>query len=347
MVQPGSRKLLGQVDAVVFDCDGVLIDVRRSYDSAILRTAATMVEGFTGVRLPLDSAGQELIVRIRRTGGFNDDWDTTYAITLFSFLSLEETPGREKLSARQLSDTLRRLSERVADFASRNRLEGRASVDAYLRRRRLESDRVQELRRYLDYPTDDAHNRMTRVFDEMYYGGKLFQKVYGVEPAHWIGEGLIEQERVMITRSQMDRLQRRLGGNRVAMSTGRPFVAVQYTLGGLLKYFDREASVYIGDGEVNPKLAKRLRKFRKPSGASLVRAYEKLPSKMLLYVGDSAEDLLMVRNARKTYEDVLFLGIYGTSYNEEEQVAYFTRNGSDAVTRTVENVPVILERTRE
>ncbi len=40
-------------------------------------------------------------------------------------------------------------------------------------------------------------------------------------------------------------------------------------------------------------------KYRKPSGASLVRGAERLSAKAMLYVGDSAEDRLMVDDARR------------------------------------------------
>ncbi|MDA4114274.1 MAG: hypothetical protein OK474_09530, partial [Thaumarchaeota archaeon] len=48
--------------------------------------------------------------------------------------------------------------------------------------------------------------------------------------------------------------------------------AVKHTLGSLLSYFERDASVYIGDAEIYPELASEMAKYRKPSGASLVLA---------------------------------------------------------------------------
>jgi len=345
MVSPASRQSLGEVDSVVFDCDGVLKDVRESYDSAIARTAATMVKGFTGARLPIEKVGGNLILRIRRTGGFNNDWETTYAMTVFSVLALGRSRGGGS-SDGGAKGALQKLGDLVRDFSSQDRLKGRASVDEYLERKDLESDLTADLREYIDYPVDHMHNRMTRTFDEMYYGGELFQRVYGIRPLAWHEEGLIERERVLITRDSMDRLKKVLGGARIAIATGSPFVAVQHTLGRLLNYFDKEASVYIGDGDVDAELAPRLRKFKKPSGASLVRAYEKLSSHTLLYVGDSAEDRLMVQDARRTHNDFLFAGVYGTSFSEDDQIAYFTRSGSDLITRTVKSVPTILERMR-
>lgn len=346
MTSPAARKLLGKVDAVVFDCDGVLIDARESYDATILRTTAMMVEGFAGVKLQLEKIGGELILGVRRTGGFNDDWDTTYALILFSVVALGRSKTQDKLSVKETQGVLQKLKNLVEDFSSKDRLEGKISVDRYLKGKSLESDLTDELREYLNLPMDAIHNRMTRAFDEMYYGASPFQRIYGIEPSFWLREGLIERERVMITTENLDRLQKLLGNRKIAMATGRPYVAVKYTLGDVLDYFDLDASVFIGDDGIDPKLASVLRKYKKPSGASLVRAYEKLSSKTMLYVGDSAEDRMMVEDARKTYDRMLFAGIYGMSSDEAGQISFFSRNDSDVITHTVENIPTILERTR-
>ena len=60
-----------QFKAVLFDMDGVLIDVSRSYRRAIEET----VEHFTGRDL-LPGAVQ----RYKNHGGFNDDWKLTHAV---------------------------------------------------------------------------------------------------------------------------------------------------------------------------------------------------------------------------------------------------------------------------
>jgi len=346
MLCSASREPLGLVDAVVFDCDGVLIDVSQSYDATILRTAETMVKGFSGIGLPIEGTGGELILRIRRTGGFNDDWETTYALALFSVVALEGSRVDSSPKAAVARGALSKLRDLIRDFSSRNRLQGRASVDEYLKEKRLESSRVEELRLYLDSPTDTIHNRMTRAFDETYYGGRLFRRIYGLEPATRSAEGLIDKERLLITVKELSQMRRILGGKRIAIATGRPHVAVKYTLGGLLRYFDEGASTFIGDVEIKPELLQELGTYRKPSGASLIRAYQKLSSKTLLYVGDSAEDRLMVEDARRTCDQVYFGGVYGTSYNQEEQTRYFMRNGADVVMRNVGSTPELLQRLR-
>ncbi|PQJ34333.1 HAD family hydrolase [Salinibacter sp. 10B] len=59
------------VNALLFDMDGVLVDVSRSYRRAIEET----VEHFTGRKI-----GENAIQRYKNYGGFEDDWKLTHAI---------------------------------------------------------------------------------------------------------------------------------------------------------------------------------------------------------------------------------------------------------------------------
>lgn len=58
-------------DVLVFDMDGVLVDVSRSYRETIRRT----VERFTG-QLP----SHEQIQALKNRGGMNNDWDLAFAL---------------------------------------------------------------------------------------------------------------------------------------------------------------------------------------------------------------------------------------------------------------------------
>lgn len=60
-----------QINALLFDMDGVLVDVSRSYRRAIEET----VEHFTGRQI-----GENTIQRYKNYGGFEDDWKLTHAI---------------------------------------------------------------------------------------------------------------------------------------------------------------------------------------------------------------------------------------------------------------------------
>jgi len=59
------------ISTVLFDMDGVLVDVSRSYRRAIEET----VLNFTGTRV-----SKSVIQRYKNAGGFNDDWTLTHTI---------------------------------------------------------------------------------------------------------------------------------------------------------------------------------------------------------------------------------------------------------------------------
>ena len=337
-VNRSSKDLLAKVDAVAFDCDGVLIDARKSYDATIRVVVETMVEETAGVRLRLAGAMPRLISTVRRTGGFNSDWDTSYALTLFSLAALEQRKGRRGASTEGATEALKGIT---AAFGSAPRGRGQAAVDGFLDSEFPSlKDRIDEGRELTGYPRTPPEGRLTTVFDEVYFGASLFEKIHGVRSSSPRTRGLIELERILVDRKTLDSLEERLGGARLAMVTGRPYVGTAHSLGKLMRYFDRDASMFIGDADIDLSLRAEYDGLRKPSPGALIRAREKLSSEALLYVGDSAEDLMMVQNARRRgVGGLLFAGVYQTSPMRADQASFFEREGSDVVAETVNQIP--------
>jgi phosphoglycolate phosphatase-like HAD superfamily hydrolase len=119
-------------------------------------------------------------------------------------------------------------------------------------------------------------------------------------------------------------------------------LAAEYSLGRLMSYFRLDASVFIGDGDITP--SPEAASFRKPSGKSLLLAESKFHSKNLLYVGDSAEDLEMVRNARKTAGGLAFAGVYKTSYEPAKQLQFFKREGAELILPSVRGMTRVMRK---
>ena len=65
-------------DSIIFDCDGVLIDVTKSYDTTINRTISYVLKEIADITVdtPLTN---EILLRFKSTGGFNDEIDITYS----------------------------------------------------------------------------------------------------------------------------------------------------------------------------------------------------------------------------------------------------------------------------
>jgi HAD superfamily phosphatase len=338
-VNRSSADVLAKVDAVAFDCDGVLVDARRSYDETIRIVVETMVEGATGVRLRLGKAMPGLIATVRRTGGFNNDWDTSYALTLFAVAALGLR--RDGLRAKSPGVT-EALVEITARFGSAPRERGQEAVDSFLKSEFVrQKESLDRTRGFLGYPRTPPDGRMTTLFDELYFGSSLFEKIHGFRASSPRTRGLIELERTLVSRRTLESLEKMLGGTRLAMVTGRPFMSTEHSLGkGVMRYFSKEASTFIGDADVDLSLRAEYDGYRKPSPEALLRAREKLSSETLLYVGDSAEDLMMVQGARRRgIVGILFAGVYQTAAVKTDQTSFFESEGSDVVARTVNQIP--------
>ena len=63
-------------DTIVFDVDGVLIDVTKSFTQAV----KDLVRSYLGY-LETDEKLEQHIETLRRVGGFNNDWDLAYCLT--------------------------------------------------------------------------------------------------------------------------------------------------------------------------------------------------------------------------------------------------------------------------
>jgi phosphoglycolate phosphatase-like HAD superfamily hydrolase len=146
---------------------------------------------------------------------------------------------------------------------------------------------------------------------------------------------------VLFRSGTLESLEKMLGGARLAMVTGRPYIGTEHSLGErLMRHFDKDASIFIGDADIDLDLRAEYDRYRKPSPEALIRAREKLSSETLLYVGDSAEDLMMVQGARRRgLKGFLFAGVYQTSPVQADQASFFERAGSDVVVETVNQVP--------
>ena len=86
-IRKESSEALSRVDAFVFDCDGVILDTRESYDVCIKTTAERIIMAFTGQKARIT---EDYIYRLRDTGGFNNDWNIVYALIQFYISELEE-----------------------------------------------------------------------------------------------------------------------------------------------------------------------------------------------------------------------------------------------------------------
>ena len=356
-IREGSERALGSTDVAAFDCDGVLVDSRNSYDVTTVRVVERLIGEMLGVRLPWKREAPRLIHMLRKTGGFNNDWDTTYALCLFITCSMPMRFKEALATARRFPVTLigevtaavpavfSEVNRIIVEYVSTKGQVGHSSADRFVRERMSPFDqRICDLvRAYAGYPGSPPKSRLATLYDEMYHGPALFEELYGVEPKYFSGTGLITKDRVLVTRADLRRLAECFG-DKLAIDTGRPRKAVEYSLRNLLSFFDLDASVFIGDGEIGRERERVPHFDKKPNPASLLHVRDKLGSSNLLYVGDSAEDVLMATDVRTSSGGVTFAGVYGASHDTRDQVEFFRREGVELILPSVRDLPGLYRR---
>ena len=182
-LRPGLETVHFDCDTLVFDVDGVLVDVRESFREVIRATAAG-VQRLMAVSVPWTPARDDITL-FKRAGGFNDDIEMSIAMTAIG------AGGR--------GGDVARLAQAVEDAGG-----GLRALRAV----------APEL------PRIDGQV-VLRFFSELYYGTTVYQRLYGHPVVHTDSErGLMERERALVARDLPDRV-RAQGVRHLGVITGR------------------------------------------------------------------------------------------------------------------------------
>jgi HAD superfamily phosphatase len=307
------------VDGILFDVDGVLIDTRLSYNTAIKKTVKYVLAILSNIK-PIHSVSDSIILRMRSTGGFNNDTDTSYAVILSTLASqITKTKELEKL---------------FYDITNNIDAGGIISVEKYLSAIYPET-LVEKIKHQLGYPGPVGRSIVTTVFDEVFYGTELFKQRHGIYPQHDFGEPLIDNDKVVITKATTKFLSKRFN-NKIGVVSGRSKLAFEYSLRGILSTFNKEACIFLEDES---------RKYAKPNPYGIKKAMKLMLAKCAIFVGDSVEDMIMVRKAKEEMGlEIEFLGVYGSSAKPMETRKLLKQNGAAIVIRSVNQMPNILNK---
>ncbi|SEH37504.1 haloacid dehalogenase superfamily, subfamily IA hydrolase, TIGR01548 [Halopenitus malekzadehii] len=185
-----------QVDAVVLDIDGVLVDVADSYRRAIVESI-DRVYGATIAR--------EDVQPFKDAGGFNNDWELTDAAALY-VLAGRQTEG--------IDLTVPAFTDRVADAGGG--LAGAKTVLADA----LAPETWDTVRQAWD------SERLRDVFQALYLGTELYRDLEGGDPPVET-DGYIHDEPVLVDPETIDALRERFD---VGVVTGRPAAEAEIAL---------------------------------------------------------------------------------------------------------------------
>ena len=299
------------IDTLIFDCDGVLIDITKSYDQTIITTTKYVLETLAKITDSID-VDFEIIDGFKSTGGFNDEVDLTYAAIL-------SIAAAKKLQKDQ-TDFIFKVIENSDST-------GIKSVENFLK---TQTD-VSEIIDKLSYPGTHKENILYQIFDQLFYGPDLYSKLFK-SLSKFSEPGLIENDNVIFNDELCIKLQKKFG-NQISMVTGRGKASVSYSLKHLLQKFDLKNSVFLEDES---------RDLAKPNPQALVNSIIGMNSQSCLYVGDSMEDFLMAKKATILGHKTIFCGIIGTSKNPQEKLKLFEQNEAILVLDSIELLPKVL-----
>ncbi len=346
----GSEKLKS-TDAVIFDCDGVLIDSRGSYDRAIEVTVAYFLSSLLGLKANPPRLTQQLVEALRETGQYNNDIDATAAILVSIVANL---PCNVVMKCLQNHDG---AAERLQDTFTSEGFAGRALNLSEMASSGFSSfvDKIKTgipdsgpcvdaLLERLAYPGGPASSLLSRVFDEYFYGPVLLKKLHGLDPVVGCRTGLIASEKVLVSAETLRSLSSLLRRGMMGIVSGRSHLGTEYSLAELMQFFQEGPMIFLEDHDANVNAKQPIP--GKPSPESLLFAADHLePSKSILYVGDSVEDLMMTHNANRIRPKFTFCGIVGTA-NSPRRTASLADRGADAILESVNDLPALLADAR-
>jgi phosphoglycolate phosphatase-like HAD superfamily hydrolase len=334
-----SMKKYDNIGCIIFDIDGVLIDVRKSYNEAIKNTVQFVVGSIIKKDNLKELVTDKIILKFRQTGGFNNDTDTSYAISL-ALLSYPELENSN-------------FENFLIEVAEHGDETGIYSIEKYIKKLLSNETsscnnpiKIQKVLDYLNYPGKVGDSIISTVFDELFYGQELFSKKHGIKPEYYFGKPLIENDKIVITDNTIRKIKERFN-EKIAMVSGRSKIAAAYALNKKFYLLNEKDSVFLEDED---------RKYAKPNPYGLKKVIDKIniENDDILYCGDSIEDLIMCRRAEEELNqknpnktrrvNIIFCGIYGCSSNPNELINNFIDKKADIIIKSVNNLPHILNK---
>ncbi len=310
-VDDSKIKVLKKIDAVIFDCDGVLIDITKSYDLTIIKTTQYVLKHFAQIDDAID-IDFKVIDGFKSTGGFNDEVDLTYAAII-------SIVAAKKLKKDQTSF--------IFTVIENSDSSGIISVEKYLEN----IVDISDIKKQLSYPGTHHENPLYRIFDQIFYGPQLYEKLFH-STSDFTDPGLIEQDDVLLDDILIEKLLNKFN-SKIGMVTGRGKESVKYSLKSLLNKFDLNNSVFLEDES---------RDLAKPNPKPLLNSIKGLNSVSTLYVGDSFEDFIMAKKTTDMGHETIFCGIIGTSKNPQEKLNLFEQNDAILVLDSIHQLPKVL-----
>ena len=312
---------LSRVDTLVFDIDGVLIDVRDSFRKAVCQTVQFYFKKILGFQGSQNLINPEEVEYFKMAGGFNNDWDLTSAVVLFYLMKARENNLKEV-------DELRNIKPDIKTFTTKMLSPGGGLAKVI---DLIEKDG--QVKEWILILWDK--DLITKIFQEIYAGGEHCFNIYGFHPSLIKKDGLIKQERIILDKNKKNFLQNFSLGILTGRDEREARVALERL--GWDDIISKEQIVTADDG------------VGKPHPQGLKKVAESLKTKLGIYVGDTWDDLITVKNTNKEERVTKFFSaiVLGEELNlRSKSVKFYLNEGVDLLSQDVNSILYYLERVK-
>lgn len=307
------------MDILIFDMDGVLINVSGSYRKAIQKT----IQIYFKYCLDFNSKRKQLITNqeislFKSIGHFNNDWDLTSGILLY-LLSILGLPPIRKKPFSSIEKNVSFLREESSKFKlDPVNLLKKKDLRNFLLEVKSYHGGIKGIQLALKKSCDgwvygdgdlNRENIVKRIFQEVYLGNKFYE-FYKLDPIFYRGKGTYLKETLIIPKKILSSLHRRM---RLGIASGRPRFEAELALKrfGLIPYFsgiitlddciEEEIKIY-------KKTSRRI-SLTKPNPYPILKVIKDIGLKnpKCGYIGDVVDDIIAAKRAKR-YVDIIAIG---------------------------------------
>jgi phosphoglycolate phosphatase-like HAD superfamily hydrolase len=324
---------------IVFDMDGVIIDVSNSYRDTVRQTTKLFFSLAKNAELlpePLFDLSD--LAAVKQSGGLNNDWDLSFQIISLLFTRLEKPDIY--VSSDPWSTYRKTLSHcyvnKLADYLNSAQKPLTTLLEQY---GKIADSFIAGL-----YNGDvGSGNIIKQIFQEIYLGENLFKSTYNLTAQMYRGEGYILREKTLIDRQILENLTKE---NILAIATGRPRAEAEYPLEhfNLKDFFE---IIYSLDDCI-----KEERRILEETGKAVSLSK---PDPFMLdsiaetigmtfgeywYVGDMPDDMLAAKRSRTGFKGI---GSLVSAPEKENLIKELSRAGADFIVEDFEALKKIFE----
>jgi phosphoglycolate phosphatase-like HAD superfamily hydrolase len=323
---------------IVFDMDGVIMDVSASYRDVVRQTTRLFFRPAPNSdSLPEPLFELSDLAVVKQSGGLNNDWDLTFVVInlLFTLVDTSNLDDSHDPWVRYHQTIPHCNISRLAEYLT--------STDS-------------PLQSLLDRWGKQAHrfiaglfggdvgsgNIIKQIFQEIYLGPDLFEVTYHMKPQLYWDEGYILKEKLLIDASILEELSQE---NILAIATGRPRSEAEFPLKHfqLGQFFPQVLSLDDCISEEKRILAEEGRSvsLSKPDPFMLdtIAKGHRNTVNGFYYIGDMPDDMLAAAHSRTGFKSI---GILISAPDKSSLKKILRQAGADYIVEDFESLKNII-----